>query len=156
MKIEPVAFYAEILDLKRGRIKGYLHIKIPELKIEIRGLLFLKKNNICYLYPPVKSVFDLKENKDVRFPCFCFSDKDFWHSFLENAKIVGEKFLKKLEKENKLEKTISKSKNLNKTKKKSFNSSKKSFSKKSFKTDGFIDLPPRKKNKEEGQWKKTF
>lgn len=83
MQIEYVNFYPISYNEKKDTLNASLHIYFPELDLDIRNILVIKKKDKwIFLFPNGKS-YDPDENKIVHFPIFNFREKE------KNQKIAG-------------------------------------------------------------------
>jgi len=91
MEFEIVAFYETHRDDKKALLSGTLHIRLPELGIELRGIRVQKKKDFFRVaLPHGKAVSD---GKDVFYPCITFTDREKTKAFLEELRLMAIEYI---------------------------------------------------------------
>lgn len=92
MEIEAKAFYLLKCSPDKKKIKGTMHIYLPEKGIHIRGcLIHLDGSSFFAALPHFKAPDD--QNKLVRFPTLVFDDKNFNDELKAEFVIFAKKYL---------------------------------------------------------------
>lgn len=74
MEIEIVEFY--LAKLTGDRFAGTLHIYLPEMQLDIRGVIASGKiGEKLFFGLPVKKAYDIDEKKEVMYPIINFTDQ---------------------------------------------------------------------------------
>jgi hypothetical protein len=76
MDIEIVEFYPTKRDDKKQMLKGTLHVYLPEIKADLRGVIVVKEKKSWYFGMPVRFGTDTETGESVRFPMFSFIDRE--------------------------------------------------------------------------------
>lgn len=95
MHVEVIKYYPSI-PKKRSDTAGSLHIRLPELGIEIRGILaFKRKGHSWIFYLPAKKVIDIQTGKEVRYPVFSFGSIEKDKEFIREISLKGRAYIAK-------------------------------------------------------------
>ena len=93
MKIEVVAFYPYRIKTKNSLMIGTMHIFLPSLAIEVRGIRVFRKGKRVLFFMN-KGIYDDPETgKRKQYPIFSFKCLDKNKSFMETLQHVGFKFI---------------------------------------------------------------
>lgn len=93
MKVEIVEFYEEERDDTRQRLRGSLHVFLPELNIDIRGCTVSKKKNYWHITLPFRKGFDHEKSEFVRYPVFSFLDREKNNELIREVRIEGRRYI---------------------------------------------------------------
>lgn len=96
MEIECVGFYPEEKKLKKGnKTLGTLHIYVPDMDMDIRGIKVIQQRNNKYFFEiPYMIKFDTEEKKPVKFPIISFCSRKTQETFIESLIKNGAPFIK--------------------------------------------------------------
>jgi hypothetical protein len=100
MQIEIVEYYPA--KSSGAELKGSLHVFLPELGIDVRGILCRKTKNGIRIVLPSKFTADIND-ESVRFPAVVFRDSskhiEFIKEIIKQAEIYIDKMLKEAPKD---------------------------------------------------------
>lgn len=93
MDVEIVEFYQ--LDHKPAKkiLTGTMHVYVPQLNADIRGIFVYRKNNFFNFKMPSQKAFDVEENKMVTFPIFNMTDSEVHKQLFKNIREKGKKYI---------------------------------------------------------------
>lgn len=81
MKIEIVEYYEHVYYQSKGHFIGTMHIRIPELEMEVRGIVFTsirgkrkQQKKGIYMEFPFKIVYSVKDKKFNKYPYLSFTN----------------------------------------------------------------------------------
>lgn len=95
MEIEFLKFYEISRDDLKGQVAGTLHIRFPELGINLKGIYAVKKKDFFHLSLPSKFGYDKSECKEVRYAMFLFDEKEKNEELVKVLKTQGRDFILK-------------------------------------------------------------
>lgn len=93
MHIELIKFYEITRQDEKQHLIGTLHIRLPEIGLNIKGITVFKKKFFWYFRLPGRKAFDQSLGKEVNYACILFDEKeknDALFSFLQSE---GKKFV---------------------------------------------------------------
>lgn len=93
MNIEVVAFYPEKFSPLCGGLNGTLHIYLPDMGLEFRGIIVSKRKDHWFFGFPTKSNFDLNTKEKVFYTCASFRDTENYRIFRSALHDVGKAFI---------------------------------------------------------------
>ena len=83
MNVEFVKFYETNRDDERQQLSGTLHIRLPEIGINIKGINVIRKKDYWFIGLPSRKSFDRCLEKEVNYATFLFDEKE------KNRELVG-------------------------------------------------------------------
>jgi hypothetical protein len=87
MDVEPLFFYESERNDANGYLSGTMHVRLPEIGIELRGIYVLRKKDFWLFRLPDRLVGDGK------YPIFAFSDRAQTDEFYERLTEKGRPFI---------------------------------------------------------------
>lgn len=76
MKLEVVEFYPMERDDEKQILKGSLHVYLPDMDVDLRGVMVRKRKNSWFFGLPTLLGIDPDTGKKVRFPVFAFVNRE--------------------------------------------------------------------------------
>ena len=113
MKIELVEFY-EISKSKEKGLRGTVHVFLPELNMDIRGIDVIKLKGKVLVYFPTRKAIDQETKLPVRYPLINFIENAKNQEFRREVRKLVSAYLSKIYDEKKVKKMILPSPNKNK------------------------------------------
>lgn len=99
MEIEFLKFYEVSRDDSRGHLSGTLHIRLPSIGLNLKGIQVIRKKNYFFISLPSKKGFDKSQNKEVNYMLVLFDEQGKNEALLrtlkEKGRIFVEDYLKK-------------------------------------------------------------
>lgn len=92
MELEVIAFYTTDRCDEKELLKGTLHIRLPALGIDIRGIAVSRRKSYWHFGLPLKSSVD-DSGGLVRYPIVCFSDRTQNDELMKEIRVKGRKFI---------------------------------------------------------------
>ena len=93
MRIEIVAFYPNQVKTKKSILLGTLHIHLPEISADIRGIRVFKKGKKVTFFMNRGVFFEENTGKKGNYPIFSFKNVDKNKAFLDTLQHVGYHYL---------------------------------------------------------------
>lgn len=93
MEIEIIAFYVLCDDSVKNVLKGTLHIYLPALGIDIRGVQVERCKDRWYIGLPSRRYRN--GNALATYPVFCFREKTSQNELRRQVKLKGYEYIKK-------------------------------------------------------------
>lgn len=91
MDIEIVDFYPDTTKDQKKQKCGTMHIYIPSLDLDVRGILFIQHKNSWVIRMPHKQAID--EGKKVFYPVISFTNIDKMKKLLTQIREKGVKYI---------------------------------------------------------------
>lgn len=95
MEIEFLKFYEVSRDDSRGHLSGTLHIRFPELGLNLKGIYVVKKKDFFHVSLPNKKCYDKSTEKEINYSTFLFDEKEKNDELMKILKTQGREFLLK-------------------------------------------------------------
>lgn len=93
MRIEIIKFYEINRQDEKQHLIGTLHIYLPEIGLNIKGITVFKKKAYWHFRLPSKRTFDQSSGKEVDYACILFDEKEKNEALLSFLKNEGRKFV---------------------------------------------------------------
>lgn len=93
MNIEIVEFYPKIVEKDKHFLRGYLHIYLIDLKMDIRMMYIQKVKSSWKVFLPFVNT-QTEEGGKVRLPLISFTDPEMNKSLIKAARIQGVEYIK--------------------------------------------------------------
>ena len=94
MKVEVVEFYPTEKDDSKQILKGSLHVYLPDMDVDLRGVMVRKRKDSWYFGLPSLFGKDPETGKMVRFPVFAFVNRDKTRELRNNIIEEGKRYIK--------------------------------------------------------------
>lgn len=94
--IDIVDFYKKGPDEKKQALMGSLHIYIPEMEMDIRGISVFKKKCGYHFQLPFRMGWDYETQKKVMYPVIQFTDHRKNKALMAHVKKKGTEFMENL------------------------------------------------------------
>lgn len=93
MNFEIMKFYEITRQDEKQHLIGTLHIRLPEIGLNIKGILTFKKKHFWHFRLPSKRAFDSVLEKEVDYACILFDEREKNDALLNFLKTEGRKFV---------------------------------------------------------------
>jgi small-conductance mechanosensitive channel len=97
MKIEIIAFYADEKYKPKCSLSGTMHIRLPELELDIRGVIVKKTEKGMIFNIPCR--VDIFKDQKIMYPIFSFTDPTKQKQLQQEIRKCAKEYFRK-EKEN--------------------------------------------------------
>ena len=89
--LELVAFY----PLYKGKhvMQGTVHVYHKKFDLDLRGILYIKKEKEAYVFFPSKVTYDEEEKKEVRYPLISFTSKNTQQKLQDEIRLLMDNHL---------------------------------------------------------------
>ena len=94
MEVEVIEFYPAEIDKQKSILKGTLHVYLPEIHVDMRGIHVSKKKNYWWFSMPRKYSIDETTKERVHYPTFAFTDFDKNNLLIESIREAAITYIK--------------------------------------------------------------
>jgi hypothetical protein len=93
MQLEIVKFYETSRDDERGQLIGTLHIKLPEIGLNVKGIHVMRKKAYWFIGLPSKKGYDKSLDTEVSYAVILFDEKEKNEELINFLRSEGRKFV---------------------------------------------------------------
>lgn len=95
MKLEVIEFYTDKRDDAKQFLEGSMHVYLPEIDVDLRGVRVIKKKNYWKFIAPRKQGVDPDTQLTVKYPVFTFANEKKHKELLHLIKTKGVEYVTK-------------------------------------------------------------
>ena len=97
MEVEVVEFYEKKRKDKKKILSGTMHVYIPELDMDIRGIRVARKQTRWFFFPPSGTALDEETKKWIYYPLVDFVNPEKKRAFITAIRQAGIKYITEME-----------------------------------------------------------
>lgn len=95
MKLEVIEFYPERRDDGKQLLEGSMHVYLPDLDVDLRGVRVIKRKNHWKFITPRKQGVDQDTQLPVKYPVFTFANVKKHKELLDQIQTKGKEYITK-------------------------------------------------------------
>jgi hypothetical protein len=95
VNIEIIEFFEDERDDKKQVLRGTLHAYLPDLGIDLRGIVVKKRKDSWYISLPTKVGKDHESGEPVLYPVISFTDRTKTAEMINVIRTKGKEFVEK-------------------------------------------------------------